>query len=147
VAAQASHRPSASIVAVPTVKPVRDAASANARASAWSSISVTWRQRRQIRNWAAWPCCSAPCETVDGRWGRAAACAAQPLQQVVSAGRAFGVQDQAEHLPTQIGQPRPAPGADLPGMVQQRVGARGEMAHRHAKLSFSGLRHDRKVPA
>ena len=52
--AHAAHWPSASIVALPTVKPSRCAASANAWASSWSSISVTPPQVRQIRNCAAW---------------------------------------------------------------------------------------------
>ena len=48
-----AQRPSASIVAFPTVKPRRFAASARACASSWSSSSVTCPQVRQIRNCAA----------------------------------------------------------------------------------------------
>ena len=51
--AQVAQRPSASMVALPTVKPRRFAASSRACASSWSSSSVTWPQLRQIRNWAA----------------------------------------------------------------------------------------------
>ena len=48
-----AHRPSASIVAFPTVNPSRSAASRSACASSWSSSSVTFPQLRQIRNCAA----------------------------------------------------------------------------------------------
>ena len=146
--AQLAQRPSASIVALPTVNPNRRAASSRAWASSWSSSSVTWPQvpaDQELRRVVGIAMAHAAdiggktLEFVDqpmfqqeferpvyGRRGRAMAGLAQPIQQVIGAGRSFGLEDQPQDFPPQIGQASAFRLADLARVCQQCLGPWGK---------------------